>query len=784
MPFLGRSRSLVALGDSLNGDQRPPHGESTKASTSTSPGLLTRTRSRLGLSPNHARSDSGGVTMPESSPDLQPPKTPRARTSALYPPFLRKSLSRPSLRDGASNHPPKDSPPSTSTDSSPLIPPPPFPKKTSEVRLNDERIGFPSTESLGSVLARGLKSTNEAHARAHAHAHAAASPDPPTLLSSPTPSRSSKLLNRVSRIFGGREHGRHLSTGAALGLAVEHVAPARSSASATSRSPSPEDDEEMEIRPPSGLGRRGSLFSNVSLPSPTTPTTPVSPFSSSTLGRPGGLKIKISAAGTGPNLVTRGHRERSISSPDLSSALAPPSWSSLSLSFPSSTSSPRPITPPAPPARFPPSVLALICFFSSPASLCALALTSKSVCRLAQDALYSSIDLSLLHPALAERCLATLSTRPHLSALVRTFVLPTTPSSTSAPSTPSTPSPTSTALALCLALRTMSSLISLSAPFSPALAYAPPTPTLTHVRILSSSLSPAEHDRLLAWLAERPSITRLALPSLSDPPPTPTADDATPPDASTLPRLASYTGPPALAAHLAPGRPLVNATLVVHTTLYDGLRPAALMRALSLASPRHPPSSSASSSLLPPASSPPAPSTPATPSEPGTLRELGIHAAPRVDARTLEKVLMAAGSQLGDRLRELEVGAGILDENLYKMITPVLPRFTSLKTLRVLPLLPNLYASSSSSSSSSVEVSPETARAWARLCPTLERIEIGRARAGGKAWRVASRRKRGVKVDRREEDGEEEGEEEAGVSFERVILVSVPPSPVAWDRPR
>ncbi|OBZ73022.1 hypothetical protein A0H81_07093 [Grifola frondosa] len=160
-----------------------------------------------------------------------------------------------------------------------------------------------------------------------------------------------------------------------------------------------------------------------------------------------------------------------------------------------------------------------------------------------------------------------------------------------------------------------------------------------------------------------------------------------------------------------------------------------------------------------------------------TLKELAITpTTTKVDARTLERVLMSAGAELGNILEVLEVHWVLEDEILYKQIFAVLARFRSLRTLRLYrdsppppphlppPLLPlpstssPLFSShfsllnrsspsfpptpSAKSRPNSVSVSPDMSlprlqersrlALWQKSCPALRNVVF----LSGAEWRI------------------------------------------------
>ncbi|KAH9022831.1 hypothetical protein EDB85DRAFT_2151544 [Lactarius pseudohatsudake] len=96
--------------------------------------------------------------------------------------------------------------------------------------------------------------------------------------------------------------------------------------------------------------------------------------------------------------------------------------------------------------------------------------------------------------------------------------------------------------------------------------------TLTHLMLLADTLPYAFFN---GFLAARARLTHLALPHFVGVPPT--AQDV---PSAAMPRLAVLDNSPGLTAVLAPGHPLHCVTLHIASTLYDGLRPTALLETL------------------------------------------------------------------------------------------------------------------------------------------------------------------------------------------------------------
>ncbi|KAH8977804.1 hypothetical protein EDB92DRAFT_1844491, partial [Lactarius akahatsu] len=273
-----------------------------------------------------------------------------------------------------------------------------------------------------------------------------------------------------------------------------------------------------------------------------------------------------------------------------------------------------------------------------------LARVSKRFSAAAQLALYRTLELSADD---ADACVARLAGAPHLAALVTTLTLRAYPSAHGP----------SFVLALALALRSMRALSALTLPaFDAELLSAAPG-TLTHLTLLADTLPYAFFDGFLAAPA-RARLTHLALPHFVGVPPA--AQDV---PSAAVPRLAVLDSSPGLAAALAPGRPLRRVTLHIASTLYDGLRPAALFGALG-----------------------------------GALKELGLVLAPDVDVRTRGRLLGALGTT-GTGLEVLELSLdGTSDEvslqALYKQVGSLLPNVQALRTLRLRTSLPTEAAKS------------------------------------------------------------------------------------------
>ncbi|KZT03043.1 uncharacterized protein LAESUDRAFT_684392 [Laetiporus sulphureus 93-53] len=279
------------------------------------------------------------------------------------------------------------------------------------------------------------------------------------------------------------------------------------------------------------------------------------------------------------------------------------------------------------------------------------------VCRIfllpAQHALYATVDLQDLDCGCVERCIDLVASKRSLASSIRSFACSILPCSQDG----SLPFGVVT---FAIAFNNMDHLSSLTLPHFDAHLLHHATFRLKELCILSETMPAKELNALLSWCAKQPDITHLSFPGLLLSDPAHNSDEAIPSTApSNLPRdphvlrhLTHFNGPAQLVPMIVPGRPVVSAVLHVQTTLYDGLKPSAVLSALTR--------SSASLTHL-------------------TIKATSVH----VDARTLERVLMSAGTELGSQLRVLEIEWVLEDEVLYKQLLSALPRFRVLHSLRL-----------------------------------------------------------------------------------------------------
>ncbi|KAH9166155.1 hypothetical protein EDB89DRAFT_2076153 [Lactarius sanguifluus] len=345
-----------------------------------------------------------------------------------------------------------------------------------------------------------------------------------------------------------------------------------------SRSPSPASSD---IRPPSGLGRRASIISELDMACTDSPRT-VLPTRVRTLSSPAFLHSLTEPAHAPP---------------------PPPPQRTI-------VTSPQVFEPRTPrlarqqARQSPPIPLSFVLAHVPRSRLPVLARVSKRFSAAAQLALYRMLELSADD---ADACVARLAGAPHLAALVTTLTVRAYPPAHGP----------SFVLALALALRSMRALSALTLPaFDAELLSAAP-----------DTLPYAFFDGFLA----APRRTSHQPPCRA---------------------LSVLDSSPGLAAALAPGRPLRRVTLHIASTLYDGLRPAALFGALG-----------------------------------GSLKELVLVLAPDVDVRTRGRLLGALGNT-GAGLEALELSLdGTSDEvslqALYKQVGSLLPNVQALRTLRL-----------------------------------------------------------------------------------------------------
>lgn len=530
----------------------------------------------------------------------------------------------------------------------------------------------------------------------------AASVQAPSLL--PTPSIRSttnisirKRLSSLSFLAGGLKRGRpqHAQTPSqvqsqtqgtgldgSVGAGLGFVMPVRIHSPSRSRSPSPEPS--LEIRRPSGLGRRASVIELFEQPE--------------------------EARADGVYGHGAGERKHSMSTPEL--VMLPNGllhWSHLpekahprrdsSSKLPFSKLKRRisktlpPIPPPAVSlAQMPPGLLETILSYTRPKDVASAAAVCKALAEPAKAVLYANINLTgTVNDSQRENCICLLASRRDLGALVHSFACSDLPYTSESPLAKGRSK--YSLVTVAIALNTMPSLTSLTLPRFDTSLLSYTSFRLRKLCFLCERMTNDDLQNTFEWLISQSTITLLSLPNL-------VLDDSNtqllshtsaqhssiPEDAvedqaawtipsQVLPFLDELCGPAALVAALTPGRPLASVRLHVHSTVYDGLRPSALASALA--------QSTAESSIT-------------------RLTLVAVsHADCKIDARTTERVLMSIGSELGQTVQVLEVESTLEDEvrtnrtarslvrsNCYeqvirKLVGPVLSRYKALHTLRL-----------------------------------------------------------------------------------------------------
>ncbi|EKM51350.1 uncharacterized protein PHACADRAFT_177993 [Phanerochaete carnosa HHB-10118-sp] len=478
-----------------------------------------------------------------------------------------------------------------------------------------------------------------------------------------------------------------------------------------SRSPSPEPS--LEIRRPSGLGRRASIT---------------------------GDSGEWWAEEPYPRAL--GERKRSISTPELSLIFADrePGRGTEHSEHEGGATKPRKATCML--SRIPLDLLKTAVYFVPFSDLPAVALTCKTLLEVARSRLYRNVDLlRVSDEACIDRCFSLLASKREVAVLVETFACKFVPPSHNLGNTSPLP-----AFTFAIALNNMHNLSSLVlARFDSALLFHT-TFRLRRLTFLCETSSQGELEGLFAWLANQPKLTSLSFPHLtldnesvkwfaaagSQLANIPEEDQDSQSDSPTmfpstfLPALDHIAGPAPLVSAIVPGRPLTSVAVHIHITIYDGLRPSALATELTRGSV-----SVTSFSLVTPRHS-------------------------RVDARTIERVLMAAGAELGTTLKVLEIETPLEDQVLHKHVHGILPRCHRLHTLRLrrdvsgqdspTPSLGNLVVFPTASSSSSFlsrPISPSPTPLcmqersqlviWSKQCPTLSSVIF----PSGGCWRIS-----------------------------------------------
>ncbi|KAF8836579.1 hypothetical protein BDN67DRAFT_973963 [Paxillus ammoniavirescens] len=456
---------------------------------------------------------------------------------------------------------------------------------------------------------------------------------------------SDGVFRRVSTLFSGRKrtHSKpspsqsvpgHGSAG--IGFIRSHplILSARSSTSSTKSS--------SEIRRPSGLGRRAdSLESMQSL------------AVSEGYGRPvGGTRAKTGFASL-PNLLGGPSHFPDISIPDPAVQCARQDGS----------------------LALPDELLQAILVLLPRRDLPITALVSRRFCSATRHALYRSLDFQHIAEPRVEKLCDVLARKTELAEQVITLTCHFWP--TSKPSSPDGITALFPSADFLDALQNMRNLKNLTLQsFTSVLSHAPSLSfSLTKLMILDAKITQSQLMDVRNWLNSQSFLESLSFPNLvefigfehpSQQSPgernpaaalsQPTNDDQF--TSSFLPRLTQLHASTQITTLLcsAMTRRMRHLTLDVHETLYTGLRPSTVLRALQ------------------------------------GVREMHIIFGHEVDKRTVEKFLGAAGGMLAkedgtEALESLEIEVMWVDdgaaETLYGIVTSIISRFRGLQKLKL-----------------------------------------------------------------------------------------------------
>ncbi|OAX41794.1 hypothetical protein K503DRAFT_452405 [Rhizopogon vinicolor AM-OR11-026] len=292
-----------------------------------------------------------------------------------------------------------------------------------------------------------------------------------------------------------------------------------------------------------------------------------------------------------------------------------------------------------------------------------IALVSAQFCEATRNVVYQILDFRTISESRVEKLCIILSTSVSLATRVRSL------SCHSWPATISSEGHLTPSLDFTSALRNMSNLESLTIrSFAPVLSQWPPLPfQLKTLVILDDAIfSQQVTDHLLSFLRNQTSLQSLALPNAIEQPCSSDDSSHQGPVASglahetILPSLSQLHAPPQLMTRICSllAHPLHTVVLDVTTTLYTGLRPAAVLRAIQ------------------------------------GVSELDVVFTYEVDKRTIEKFLGAAGGILSESdgcnsrgLTVLEVEVLWMEDDtaeiLYSIIDSIISRYNGLHTLKL-----------------------------------------------------------------------------------------------------
>ncbi|OSX62977.1 hypothetical protein POSPLADRAFT_1074311 [Postia placenta MAD-698-R-SB12] len=394
-------------------------------------------------------------------------------------------------------------------------------------------------------------------------------------------------------------------------------------------------------------------FSRESTPSPTPSLEEIRmPLG---LGRPASMMGDAEDAPQTPRTPTRERRRRSISLPNRVGSEQKQLGAKLG-----STAEDSPVI-----TRIPSELWQVVFSFASRSDVLALSRVSKAFLIPALRVLYRKIDMRIISPDHVEQCMSLFASKRSVATCVHEFASGTLPSSKDS-------APSFGIVTYAIAFNNMDRLQSLVIPWFDAHIFRHTTFRLKSLTLLSQSISADEYRALMSWLADQTALVDISFPDLhldkpydldigaseqssqTELPDTPTQSTTTRRlwPAHLLPHLISFHGPASMAAVVVPGRPVSTAVIHVHSTLWEGLKPSAVMSGLT--------QSSACLTHL-------------------TIKSTSTH----VDARTLERLFMSAGSELGGQLEVLDIEWVLGDEVLYKQVLPMMPRHRTLHVLRM-----------------------------------------------------------------------------------------------------
>ncbi|KAG2126060.1 hypothetical protein DEU56DRAFT_558687 [Suillus clintonianus] len=439
----------------------------------------------------------------------------------------------------------------------------------------------------------------------------------------------SRVLKRVTTLFNPRKRTLSKNTSPTCHGAGAHGAVGfiRDAAAVYPRSSSDSSTESPEeIRRPSGLGRRASLME--------------SPSESINLER---------FSGNG------GEARVSRSLPDL--------LNNLTHSFRIGSLAEHPTIAGVAIQSLPMQLLEIILSFLPKSDVLRIALVSAQFCKASRNALYRILDFQSISEPQVEKLCKILANHTSLAARVQSL------SCHFWPATTSTDGHLIPSLDLTTALHNMSNLESLTIrTFVPVFSQSPPLAfRLKTLVILDDTISLEQVTDILHFLRNQTSLQCLAFPNVVENPFSPECSPQHHIFASglarepILPALSQLHAPPQLTMTICSllGQALDSVVLDVTTTLFTGLRPAALLRAIQ------------------------------------GVSKLDVVFTHEVDKRTVEKFLGAAGGILSGSgasnsrgLITLEVEVLWMEDEtaeiLYDIIDAVISRFNGLRTLKLI----------------------------------------------------------------------------------------------------